>query len=89
MKHDDITGKIGSLFPDASDPEIPMYSYSRPAYLFWQGFYEGLRERGMTDEQAFEEMQSKGVRWMLDLSGEMLGDLGRSMAQIYQPYCGK
>jgi hypothetical protein len=86
MKINDITGKIGDLYPAREEAEVPMYSYSRPAYLFWQGFYEALRKRGLTDDQALTEMQSKGARWLLDSDGEEIIKLGRSLGKTYQLY---
>ncbi len=88
MKHkrEDITGEIGAQY-SSDDYEYPMYSYSRPAYNFWNGFYNGLRKRGLTKEQAISEMQSKGVRWMLDSDDSSLEKLGEKMAKTYQYYC--
>lgn len=45
---------------------IEMYSYERPAGLFWQLFIEGLMEKGATDDEAQLVIQSKLVRHMLD-----------------------
>ena len=81
----DITGQIGDLYPLLS-PEVPMYSFSRPAYIFWQGFYDGLIKRGFTHEIAIREMQSKGVRWMLDSEDNKLKELGAKMAESYSIY---
>ncbi len=39
----------------------PMYSYNQPANDFWQGFYAGLREKGLSHEEAIAELQSKGT----------------------------
>lgn len=78
----DITGMIGDLYPK-ENPEYAMYSYSRPAYLFWQGFYEGLLARGFTHKKAIEEMQSKGPRWMFDGDSESVKQLGFKMAKNY------
>ena len=78
----DITGKIGPLAP--SNSEWPMYSFSQPAYMFWNGFAKELAERGLSQEQIKVELQSKGVRWMLDEDGQMLETLGRTMAGHYK-----
>lgn len=80
----DITGKIGPLFRDPESPEIGFYSYSRAAYLFWQGFYEGLLQRGLTHQQAIEEMCSKGTRWMFDHDPDSIMNCGRAMAAGYE-----
>jgi hypothetical protein len=66
MDDADYTGLIGDLHQDREPPEWPMYSYSRPAYLFWNGFANALRERGLSDAQIRVELQSKGTRWLLD-----------------------
>lgn len=74
----DITGDIGPLF--TGPVKVPMYSFSRPAWLFWQGLYEGLREEGYSHERAIEMLQSKKVRHMLDGEGKRLERLGKNMA---------
>lgn len=79
----DITCDIGPIFPSSEKPAQPMYSYDRPAYNFWQGFAEGLAKRGLTEEQIFNEMRSKGTRWMLDEHDNKLKSLGRRMAKDY------
>jgi hypothetical protein len=90
MKHitdiTDITAMIGQLYVDEKCTH-PMYSYDRAAYLFWQGFYEGLVKRGLSHEKALEEMQSKGVRWMFDRDANKVKNLGRKMAKEYTCYC--
>lgn len=72
----DITADIGPLYRDGWDPKIPMYSYERPAYIFWQAVFEGLVEAGKTEEQAIDWLQSKNPRWVLD------GSLGALLSQI-------
>lgn len=63
-------------------PEIPMYSFERPAYILWNGIYNGLRNRGWTDEEAREWLRSKHTRWLLDdVSGELLDMLGKFAAK--------
>ena len=80
----DITGEVGPLFgPVNQEPSIPMYSYERPAYNFWQGFYAGLIKRGLTHEQAAEELRSKGPRWLFDMRGDEVQALGEAMAATY------
>lgn len=79
-----VAGDIGDLYPTSKTPVKPMYSFSRPAYSFWQGFYDALRSRGLTQDEAFEEMQSKGVRWLLDSHGTELRNLGVELGLKYE-----
>ena len=80
----DITADIGPLYRDGWDPKIPMYSYERPAYIFWQAVFEGLVEAGKTEEQAIDWLQSKGPRHMLDGPiGEVLRDIGRRVGKEF------
>ena len=60
-----------------------MYSYSRPAYLFWQGVYDYLISQGLTHEKAIDVLQHKDTRWMLDHHGDEVKELGRKMAKKY------
>lgn len=76
----DISIEIGPL---DSDRAVPMYSYERPASLFWQGVYDGLIARSMTHDQAMEWLQSKHARWILNSCGEELTELGRSTTNRY------
>lgn len=80
----DFTGRLCDLFPmtETFGEPIKMYSYSRPAYLFWNAFLNGLIQRGLTEKQAIEEVQSKGVRWMLD-NDDKIEALGLEMAKAY------
>ncbi len=64
-----------------------MYSYDRPAYNFWQGFYETLIKRGLTHEQALEELSSTGTRHFLDQEDVQIKRLGSELAEIYVPVC--
>lgn len=77
----DFTIHFGNI---GSGRQVEMYSYDRPAYLFWNAFCNELIARGLTERQAFEEMASKGVRWMLDAQGEMIEGLAKQMAREYQ-----
>lgn len=80
-RHEDITGKIGTF---DGQSEVPMYSFDRVAHLFWQGVYNELRERGWTQKQAFEFLQSKHPRWMLDgTTGEELEHMGAVFCRFY------
>jgi len=58
----------------------PMYSYNRPADMFWQGVYEELRVSGRTHEQCLEILQSKEMRIMLDHTPE-LRELGHQVVK--------
>jgi len=77
---DDITCKIGPLF-EHKESEIPMYSYDRPAYLFWNGVAKGLKKSGATNKEIQWWLQSKCARWMLDGMGEEVEKFGEK--------CGK
>ena len=71
MNDYDITDKIGPLYVAPEPPEWPMYSYDRPSYLLWNAIAKSLHERGASDDQIKEWLQSKEPRWALDGS---LGD---------------
>ena len=77
----DITDKIGDLNPTTETPEWPMYSYSRPAYIFWNGVAKGLMEAGLNQEEIQRWLQSKLARWELDGMGHLLENFGRSMTK--------
>lgn len=81
-EHRDITGDIGNLYANSS-PSVPMYSFSRPAYLFWQGVYAQMIDKGYTHDAAIEFLQSKNARWMLDGFGQELITLGSKMFNKY------
>lgn len=66
MSHYDISGKIGQMFGRPGSPEWPMYSYERPAYMVWNAVASSLHDRGWTDDQIKEWLQSKNARWALD-----------------------
>ena len=77
----DITGKIGELYPN-TEPEWPMYSYSRAASILWNAIANGLCEQGWTEDQIKEWLQSKETRWSLDGSlGEAIEMIGRDYAR--------
>lgn len=71
----DITADLGDLFPPGP-VTIPMYSYARPAWILWQAVYDGMRDAGMTDEQAIDWLKSKNPRYLLD------GTLGDELREI-------
>ena len=77
----DYTGKMGPL---DSGRKWEMYSYTRPAWVFWNAFANGLKNRGFTDEQIKAALTGKGVRWMLDKDLEMIEDVAHTMAGFYQ-----
>lgn len=80
----DITADIGPMYRDGWKPKIPMYSYERPAYIFWQAVFEGLQEGGMTETQAIDWLQSKNPRWALDGSlGTILRQIGRETGRAH------
>lgn len=81
-KYPDITVDIGDLYLSKERAKHPMYSYSRPAYNFWQGAYEGMRKAGKTHDEAMKILQSKAARWMLDKEDNKLRNLGRRMAKV-------
>lgn len=72
----DITGDIGEskekhqYLLKQGEVKYPMYTFARPAYMFWQGFYNGLRKSGISHKEALTHMQGKGVRWLFDQDGD-------------------
>jgi len=78
--HQDITADIGELYASGQPVKHTMYSYSRPAYTFWQGFYDGLRKKGMNHDDAIRVLQSKAARHMLDGHSDELTKLGEKLA---------
>lgn len=77
----DITGDIGNLYAPSTGCVVPMYSFERPAFQFWQGVFDGLIDKGLSEAEAFEWLQSKDARHMLDgPTGEWLRGIGRAAA---------
>ncbi len=78
----DITTEIGPKWGPVSgpNPKYPMYSYERPAWIFWQGFYNGLIDCGFSHQTSIEIMQSRDVRHMLDGDGDEIKDMGYQWA---------
>ena len=72
----DCTTLIGPLHGADKEPEWPMYSYERPAYMLWNAIAGQLNKRGWSDEEIKAWLQSKETRWALD------GDLGDLISQI-------
>ena len=79
---DDISGKIGPLFPikAGGEAEWPMYSFERPAWKFWNGVASGLKAKGYSEEETKEWLQSKKARWFLDEFDDKLFELGEQLA---------
>lgn len=75
----DITGRIGDMFP-IQNPEWPMYSFGRPAYILWNEIANALVKKGWTEDEIKYWLQSKDTRWALDWS---LGDMIREVAIKY------
>ena len=66
----------------ADDP-FPMYSYEKPARLFWEGFVSKLIEDGATKDQIEWLLRSKHMRWMFDADEDRVVELGALMAEGY------
>lgn len=79
----DITGLIGELFNSTNEAQVPMYSYSRPANLFWQGVYNELTKT-MSHEQALKDLQSRNSRWMIDQFDNEIVKFGEELAKKYR-----
>lgn len=77
----DITGEVCGFHPPSGT--VPMYSFDRPAYNFWQGAFCALIEFGMSEKQAFDWLQSKSPRWMLDNHADEVQALGHDMVAAY------
>ena len=80
-KIDTISERIGPLYTSEKPAEITMYSYERPARIFWRGFIEGLANKGWTEQEIIEWLESKAARWMLDGMDTELFDLGFTTAK--------
>jgi|KBSMisStandDraft_5_1062788.scaffolds.fasta_scaffold99877_5 hypothetical protein len=80
----DISDKVGQLHGKdcwGNDPEWPMYSYDRPAYILWNAIAKNLHKRGWSDTKIKKFLQSKDTRWALDMGlGEALQNLGDEFA---------
>ncbi len=66
----DITGRIGPQFRPQDEPEWPMNSYERPAYMLWNAIASELHAAKWPEARIRDWLQSKQARWALD------GDLG-------------
>ena len=75
-EREDYTGRMGDLFT-SQEREWPMYSYSRPASIFWNAVANAMRDAGKSDKQIQEFLQSRDPRYLLDGSwGEGLEKMG-------------
>jgi len=77
----EISGDIGPLIPQNGDAKYPMYSYSRPAYVFWNGFAKGLAKQGFSAEKIMEILQSRDVRHYLDAVDDQIEKLGEKLGK--------
>jgi hypothetical protein len=76
----DCTGHIG---PYKSDSPWNMYSFNSPSYALWNGFASQLNNRGWSDEEIKDYLQSKQTRWLMDGDlYEELEMLGRKYAKL-------
>lgn len=76
----DITARIGPLLPIQDGADWPMFSYRRPADLFWQGVAERLQAASWSDRRIRDWLQSKAPRLCLDNAwGERLAALGAEL----------
>ena len=87
---EDYTGTFGDQ-PDTraamdllGPPPVTMFQYSRVASIFWNAFANTLRARGLSEQEVFDQMQSKGVRYMLD--GDLSDKLERAAVEMANEY---
>ena len=82
----DITGRMCDLYTvierDHSQA-IVMYSFSRPACIFWQAAFERLITRGMSEQHAIDWLTSNKARWMLDKYDECIKTLARALIEDF------
>ena len=62
------------------DQPFAMYSYERVVCNVLEGMILNLLERGFTQEQVVETLQSKQVRWLLDRQENELMEAGYDLA---------
>jgi len=76
-------GTIGGKYP-AND--MPMYSFSRAAYEFWNGFANALEQSGMDESEIRETLASRDIRHFLD-SQDGIENLGYELGKKFlKPY---
>lgn len=87
MKREQWTDYTASFKPlygiPAGENATPMYSYERPAYIFWSAFMNGLQAGGLSERQAKDWLTSKKARWMLD------GDMSEMLEKLAFDYAKK
>lgn len=83
LNYDGITHLIGPLFRGDTDPEWPMYSFTRPSHVLWNAIAISLHKKGWSEEEIKDWMQSKEPRWALD------GDLGTELKELGIKYAAK
>ncbi len=76
----DYTGKIGPLL-SFTGSDWPMYSFSTPAFAFWNGIANGLKAEGYKNKQIKEWLQSKSAKWFMDVHEGKIEELGFSLAK--------
>lgn len=83
-----ITTRAYSLFPQCHKPSellsedekpFTMYSYERPARLFWFYLSKELLSRGLTDEQVVKWLASKSTKHLLDSHEDKFEELVKEM----------
>ena len=82
----DITGRMCDLYTviERDHPQaIVMYSFSRPACIFWQAAFERLISHGMSEQRAIDWLTSKAPRCMLDQFDERIKTLAREMIEDF------
>ena len=72
---------VKQMGPQHSPAEAQeMYSWDRPAYMFWNGFGQYLREQGLSDQKIVDIMRHSTIRHALDNWDEHIVNLGRVFA---------
>jgi hypothetical protein len=74
----DISGKIGQL--GEKECEWPMFSYDRPSYVLWGAVANALHDRGWSETEIKDWLQSKEPRFALD---NALGDAIRALGDLF------
>ena len=74
----DLTDRFG---PIDSKAEIPMYSYSRPAWGFWNGVAKELARQGHSMEYIEDWLKSRNARWLLDHFDREIERLGERLCR--------
>ena len=85
---EDYTDRIcDPRYREGDEESWPMYSFKRVAFIFWNAFANALKDRGLSDKEIKDQLQSKGMRWMLDDGPAMQGleILGYELGQTYKP----